>query len=61
VPTGDSTALEFFTNQRPSGRAVVPCAGRPVTAAAGGRYLALLCTPTAAADAEVELQLWRVR
>jgi hypothetical protein len=60
-PSGDSTALEFFTNTRPSGRVAVPCAGSPVTAAAAGGFLALLCTPRGDSDAEVELQLWRVR
>jgi hypothetical protein len=61
VPGGDSAALEFFSGQRASGRVVIPCAGRAVTAASGGRFLALLCAPTDEADAEVELQLWSVR
>lgn len=59
VPQGDSVALDVFAQQRFIGRAMVACAGRPITAAGSGRFLALLCELPATSDREVGVRLFR--
>jgi len=59
VPQGDSVALDVFERQRFAGRATVACAGRPITAAGNGRFLALLCDAPSTSDREVGVRLFR--
>lgn len=61
VPLGDSTAVDFFGARGFVERVTVPCAGSGIKSAAGGAFLALLCAASATADAEVSIQLYRVR
>jgi len=59
VPQGDSVALDVFERQRFAGRALIACAGRPITAAGSGRFLALLCDSPSTSDREVGVRLFR--